>query len=291
MGVCGESIEHLRRPKKHTIEKENANLRKNKKNNDKKNDSIARKANKAKNNDKKGKEYKNEEKESGTVKKVNKNNNNNYNNFNINVDYYITCPKCKKCLPYIKQINYDANKKDFIFDYICECGFSDKKNLYLLIDENEPENVCPKHIEKQLIYFCKNCEKIICEICKDKEHKSHDIVDNTIANEEIEKLQRILDEKKYEFTGYEIIKKILKKFCSEEKDDLPRENENNNPATYDEKMSDKSKKEKKSENNNEINDRQDNCLQEISSEKKTNENEKEVNEHPIKLRNQKKIYL
>ena len=250
MGICGEPDKKTKTKKRmknddidDISEKGKQKTKENKKGEKKKNDDKSKNdnttappetnENKINENDKgeleekeKEKEYKNEEREESEeeeIGNINKDKSNdeknivNYKDLKNDADYYIRCPNCKKCLPYIKQIDYDTDKKDFKLDCFCGCGSSNEIYFYTLIDENEPENKCLKHPENRLIYFCKKCNNIICDLCKEEDHNNHEIINNCLSQEEIERLQNIAEEKKDEFEGYEIFNKILKKICFTEK--------------------------------------------------------------------------
>jgi WD40 repeat protein len=90
-------------------------------------------------------------------------------------DYYIVCPKCRNTFPNINEIDYNLKINDFIISYICDCSYKGKDCLLLLINEKRPSNIDKKFIEK--------------------EHE--------------EKIIKLAEEKKGEFEGFEIIKKII----------------------------------------------------------------------------------
>lgn len=105
-----------------------------------------------------------------------KNNNKSYKNLKIENNYYIVCTKCQQNFPNIIQIDYDSKEKDFLIKYECECGNKGNELLIYLINEKEPINIYKLFIQKEIY------DKII----------------------------NILEVKKDEFDGFEIIKKIVK---------------------------------------------------------------------------------
>lgn len=67
-----------------------------------------------------------------------------YLDFNINSEYYISCPNCKKKVPMIINADYDSYKDDFIVEYLCNCisNEDDKKSYFInFISDKEPENI------------------------------------------------------------------------------------------------------------------------------------------------------
>ena len=133
------------------------------------------------------------------------NNNNNFNNENNN-NYYLVCPDCKERSPHIDKINYDNNKKDFVVRYSCVCNQSPHNPtkialLLELLSNKEPINLCLIHKDNKLIYYCKNCHKGICELCKINEHQNHSIESNNkpISKEEADRMLETLIEKENEF--------------------------------------------------------------------------------------------
>ena len=98
-----------------------------------------------------------------------------YKDLKIENDYYIVCPKCKHTFPNINEIDYNLKINDFIISYQCECGYKGTDCLLLLINEKRPINIDTKFIEK--------------------EHE--------------EKIIKFAEEKKGEYKGFEIIKKII----------------------------------------------------------------------------------
>ena len=145
----------------------------------------------------------------------------NYDDFNIDKIYYISCPKCKSCQPYIENVEYDSEINDFRIKYICCCELSYDiyKEVYLssIINPIKPENKCKNHKDYNLKFFCINCKKIICELCKDESHKQHDVVKNNILFK-ADIILKIAEEKKDKFKGYEILKKIFQNYRDDSED-------------------------------------------------------------------------
>ena len=164
-----------------------------------------------------------------------KDNSINYEDININDNYYISCPKCHKNIPHIVNAEYDNEKNDFLIEYICICDSSEDKNIsYLrkLLTKKEPEDKCINHKEKQMIIFCKNCNKKICEICKEEGHKEHELDYNDIlSDEKADEILKIVGEKKEQFKGFDIFIKLFKKFKEnaeiKKQNHLKHENEGN----------------------------------------------------------------
>ena len=113
--------------------------------------------------------------EKSTIKKS-------YNNLDLKTDYYLLCPKCEQFSPIIQELDYNSEKNDFNITYICNCKHGNSKsqecNLIDLINTKKPENF------KTL----------------------------NISNENMDKLNNILKEKKKEFKGYNILDKIKNLF-------------------------------------------------------------------------------
>ena len=155
----------------------------------------------------------------------NNNNNNNiyqknikkYEDFNINSQYYLVCPKCEEHIPHIETVDYDDIENDFKITYICSCYDLDVSinEVYFreLINDAEPRNSCPNHSGSELIYFCKNCNKIICEKCKEEDHNSHRVENNYIISEEnANKMIKIAEAKKDQFKGYDLLQKLYQTY-------------------------------------------------------------------------------
>ena len=159
----------------------------------------------------------------------------NYDDLDKDNDYYITCKNCKKYIPHIENGEYDSKNNDFLVEYICPCNSSNNNIIcYLreLITENEPSNECMNHKENRLSIFCKNCNKKICEKCKEEEHIEHEYDYNDIlSNEKAEEIFKIAEEKKDQFKGFEIFKKLFEKYIKNsekiDKNNLNEENETN----------------------------------------------------------------
>ena len=144
-------------------------------------------------------------------------NNDKYINLDINKNYYFVCPDCKYRFPHIVKIKYDVQKNDFIIEYNCQCNYYSKQiDLFYLLTDMEPLNLCIKHDNNILNFFCKNCKKSFCELCKE-EHFGHECEDNNnyISKEIVDLMFKIIDEKKDEFKGGEILKKIKERYLNE----------------------------------------------------------------------------
>ena len=86
--------------------------------------------------------------------------------------------KCNFC-----NINHLSSNSQNEF-YICKtcnknicktCKDQHDKN-HIIINYNDKNCLCDKHIEEKFIYHCKTCKKDICIICK-SEHEQHDLID------------------------------------------------------------------------------------------------------------------
>ena len=89
--------------------------------------------------------YNNRTDNNNNESKTTKDTKNNISYFDFNEESYIVCPDCKNLYPYIKDLNYDKEKKDFNILYFCDC-FKDKKTLkksYLLnfINDKKPTTI------------------------------------------------------------------------------------------------------------------------------------------------------
>ena len=138
----------------------------------------------------------------------------NYEDFDINKKYFIACQYCKQCIPQIEEVNYDKEKNDFKISYICPCNISKNKTkksdfIDLLVDY-EPKNLCPNHNSNNLMNFCKDCNIQVCEKCIKENHSTHNRENiSIISKENLQLFIKILNEKKEEFKGYELLEKIL----------------------------------------------------------------------------------
>jgi WD40 repeat protein len=142
-------------------------------------------------------------------------NESNYNNFDVNKNYFFGCPLCLNA-PYIESIQFDIMKEDFFATYKCKCELKERSNLvnlsYLII-EKEPKNECQSHPSKELVYYCKTCEKKICIDCYKEEHKNHEINNNYLMSEENEKkIVKLMNNFKEKFNGYDILVKIYNEY-------------------------------------------------------------------------------
>ena len=143
-----------------------------------------------------------------------KNTNKKYEDFDLNKNYFLACPECKKCIPHIEAFDFDSNKKDFIIDYICPCNKSDnkiKKTYFIdLLVDYDHQNYCPNHKSKALSHYCSDCNYHICEQCKEEKHNCHSIENNIniISPENAKDLLEKANMKKDEFKGIGLINKI-----------------------------------------------------------------------------------
>ena len=104
-----------------------------------------------------------------------------YSNFDIEKDYYILCPDCKKLFPKIKDIDYDKECNDFIISYTCKCNkkkLNKIKKSYLLkcINRTKPDNLTDNYLSKS------NGDKML-KIAKEKQIKGFEILEKIIKNE------------------------------------------------------------------------------------------------------------
>ena len=136
-----------------------------------------RKQNKKKDNN--GINNKNEQKDNNNKSRTT--NNVSYSDLKLSKDYYLVCPDCKNLYPYIKDLYYDKEKKDFNISYTCEC-FKGKSTL-----QNS----------SYLIYFI-------------ADNKPTTIYTDLISKKNLDKMKQLLTENKREFQGYKIVNNILK---------------------------------------------------------------------------------
>ena len=129
------------------------------------------------------------------------------NNINQNNNYYLICPNCSTRSPHIEKLYYDNDSKNFLVKYTCICSdntFLPKEiNLLNILSNKEPLNNCNIHINNKLINFCKTCNRGICLICKETQHKYHnldnDIINKPISKEDANKFLEIIKEKEHQF--------------------------------------------------------------------------------------------
>ena len=152
---------------------------------------------------------------------------NNYEKFNLQNEYYLICPDCKKNILKLSKLTFNSEKKDFLVDYKCMCNKNNYKYIYQIISEKE--NLCEKHNNK-LILFCEICNILFCEECK-KEHKEHKIKYLTYKEIFSEEIMMKIQEKKEEFKEINFIQNIFqfyKKYYSDTINNMNLSNENNN---------------------------------------------------------------
>ena len=273
MGVCGEAEKPHKKSKNNIkdeqrmsgiiegSQKDNIKSSKNNKNQSQKNDDNEKEEEE---NEEKSEE--NNEKDKNDDNKSKNENDIKYEDLDVDNEYYISCPECKNGSLHVEQMKYDIDKNDFKVEYFCACNLSNNKKeekyFNSLITVNEPTNLCLEHPEYKLSFFCEDCKMVICETCKQENHKEHQVINNDILpKEEIDNLIKIAEENKEQFKGFDIFNKLLNKYNKEKKDDI-KENGNginmkNNIEIEDETLSDKQNSFNKSENKNENNDNSD----------------------------------
>ena len=183
MGICSnEKSQEKRRKKKESLEKESLSNEKNQNDNQEE----------EKNNDNQDTSEKNKNilKES-------------QNGMNI----YLLCPDCSIRSPYVDKIYYDETTDDFLVNYICLCNEdpTTPKTITLknLLSNKEPVNECNLHPRNNNINFCKDCQKLICRICKEEEHRDHNLESSfiNISKEEVDNLLEILNKREEQFNN------------------------------------------------------------------------------------------
>jgi WD40 repeat protein len=114
-----------------------------------------------------------------SVKKENNEVRQSYSNFDIEKDYYILCPDCKKLYPKIQDIEYDKEYNDFIISYTCKCDDklnNRKTHLLKCINRTKPDNLTDNYLSKS------NGDKML-KIGKEKQIKGFEILEKIIKNE------------------------------------------------------------------------------------------------------------
>ena len=114
-----------------------------------------------------------------SVKKENNEVRQSYSNFDIEKDYYILCPDCKKLYPKIQDIEYDKEYNDFIISYTCKCDDklnNRKTHLLKCINRTKPDNLTDNYLSKS------NGDKML-KIAKEKQIKGFEILEKIIKNE------------------------------------------------------------------------------------------------------------
>ena len=144
---------------------------------------------------------------------------NSYSNFDIKKTYYLVCPYCKERSPHIEKIKYDSNNNDFEVNFKCNCLNSlrpDSSLLNKFLSIDKPLNPCINHPKEILLYYCENCKKSFCKLCKE-EHKDHKIEknNNPISKENIEIILKQTEEEKNQFLGVKILVKTLERYLDE----------------------------------------------------------------------------
>ena len=131
-----------------------------------------------------------------------------FNNIQTN-NYYLKCPDCLVRSPHIEKLYYDKNLKDFLVKYTCICMdntlYPKETALVNILSNKEPLNTCNIHVNNKLINYCKTCKKNICSICKENQHKYHNLENDNIYNpmsrEDENNLLEIIKEKKNKFNN------------------------------------------------------------------------------------------
>ena len=127
----------------------------------------------------------------------------------ISINIYEYCKKIKKPNIYSEPICHDCNreKENNKFKYCCECRFELCKHCanykhakHKCIEYQEKNNKCLDHSGNDFTFFCKDCDKNICQVCSDKYHDGH----------EKKKLDDLLNIKEY----IEAIKSKNKMLCN-----------------------------------------------------------------------------
>ena len=205
--------------------------------------------------------------------------NKNYEIFDINKDYYLVCKECKESNNYItdiQSVEYNPSIKDFKFKYKCSCE-QNEKFFYELITEIPK---CDEHYDEKLIFFCENCSKKLCLLCKsNNNHEGHEIKKLISEDYIADEIYHKIEEQKDNFKGFEIFEKIYNFYhtrmpsltpiddINENKSEKKRQNEGSkNNLTYaienvedninkseEKEQFSESKKEERNEVNNDIN--------------------------------------
>ena len=151
-----------------------------------------------------------------------------YTKYDINNNYYLVCPDCKKIFPYIEKIYYSEDINDFVVLFFCVCkSKSESSPLDCFIETKEVFNICPIHISQKIIYFCKNCKKLFCQLCQ-KEHVNHEIenYNNCFPKHIKDFLIKNINEKKDKVKGIEILSKIIEKYLNNMDNFVPINDQN-----------------------------------------------------------------
>jgi WD40 repeat protein len=120
---------------------------------------------------------------------------------------YLLCPDCSIRSPYVDKIYFDEATDDFLVNYKCLCNEDQttQKTITLknLLSNKEPVNECNLHPGNNNINFCKDCQKLICKICKEDEHRDHNLENSfiNISKEEVDNLLEILNKKEEQFNS------------------------------------------------------------------------------------------
>ena len=120
---------------------------------------------------------------------------------------YLLCPDCSIRSPYVDKIYFDEATDDLLVNYKCLCNEDQttQKTITLknLLSNKEPVNECNLHPGNNNINFCKDCQKLICKICKEEEHRDHNLENSfiNISKEEVDNLLEILNKKEEQFNN------------------------------------------------------------------------------------------
>ena len=120
---------------------------------------------------------------------------------------YLLCPDCSIRSPYVDKIYFDEATDDFLVNYKCLCNEDQttQKTITLknLLSNKEPVNECNLHPGNININCCKDCQKLICKICKVEEHRDHNLENSfiNISKEEVDNLLEILNKKEEQFNS------------------------------------------------------------------------------------------
>ena len=189
---------------------------------------------------------------------------NNYEKFEKFEEFYLICPDCKLFITKIESV--EIHEDDIKIKYKCSCKENNEKYLYSIIREEKPK--CNEH-DKEINFICEDCNKQICEECKNNEHNTHHI--KYVINDEIisESINNKISEQKENSKGFDIFSKLndfyknlisnIKESEMKEIDEKIRQIENLNESRQNSENESEEKNKTRisfEQNDNEINDKQ-----------------------------------
>ena len=91
---------------------------------------------------------------------------------NFNSIPKIICPLCKENQPLLLRIKKDYINRSFFILFSCKCSNTPQEislnKYYEILSSNKIKSnfKCFKHLEKEAVEYCENCQKFFCNVCQ-----------------------------------------------------------------------------------------------------------------------------